>query len=221
MNTIDDRYYVYAHYKADSGEIFYIGKGSENRALQKGMKDRSDFWHRVVNKHGFFHKILHDNLTEEQAFEIERAEIAKHGRIKTGTGTLINLSDGGEGSSGHRWTEEQREAQSKRQIGRPGPVHTEETRRILSEKKKGHSHSSESRVKMSESRKGKKRIFTEAHRRALSESKRNRQRTDKEIEAAKLDSERKTGKKLSPEHCAAISAGKLAASNRKKNSNTL
>ena len=89
-------YYTYAHYKADTGEIFYIGKGKSNRAFNS----RSDHWKNVVNKHGLIVKIIADFEHEVDAFKMEIHLIAMIGRKDKGIGPLINLTDGGDGASG-------------------------------------------------------------------------------------------------------------------------
>jgi hypothetical protein len=98
MANAENIFYVYAHYKADTGEIFYIGKGRDNRAYQKKKTDgRSEWWHRIVNKHGYTIKLLHENLSSEDALAKERELIQYYGRQDISTGPLINLTDGGEG----------------------------------------------------------------------------------------------------------------------------
>ena len=57
-------YYVYAHRKATTGEIFYIGKGTGRRAW--GTIDRNPFWQAVARKHGFTIEIIEDQLQEGQ-----------------------------------------------------------------------------------------------------------------------------------------------------------
>ena len=70
------RSYVYAHLDA-TGKIFYIGKGVGRRAWSP---DRHPLWHRYVGKHleGHFQvRILRDNLSEQEAEEVEAAWIAQ------------------------------------------------------------------------------------------------------------------------------------------------
>lgn len=56
----------------------------------------------------FIEEIMFDNLTEQEAFDIEISAIAFYGRINNGTGILTNLTDGGDGPSGRIVTAEER-----------------------------------------------------------------------------------------------------------------
>ena len=99
-----NNFYVYAHYKPD-GNIFYVGKGYSNRAWSS--KSRNNFWHNTVKKHGEYHVVLlYENLSEKEAFRLEQEEIDFWGRRING-GFLINLTDGGEGKRGYKFTESQ------------------------------------------------------------------------------------------------------------------
>ena len=91
-------FYVYLHKKKTNGEVFYVGKGSGDRAWKK--EGRNEFWKKVVNKHGYDVEIHSNHLQEWYAFELERDLIAYYGRRQLGLGTLVNLSDGGEGTGG-------------------------------------------------------------------------------------------------------------------------
>lgn len=82
--------YVYGHYKADTGELFYVGKGTGNRAWD--IRSRNKHWQSVVKKHGYEVRILADGLTEDEAYKREAAIIAEVGRH-----TLTNKTEGGEG----------------------------------------------------------------------------------------------------------------------------
>jgi hypothetical protein len=68
--------YVYAHIDA-AGNIFYVGKGDERRAWSK---DRHPLWHRYVERHlggAYQVRILQDNLSPDEAEELEAAWIAQ------------------------------------------------------------------------------------------------------------------------------------------------
>lgn len=103
-------YYVYRHIRLDKNEPFYIGIGTKpkrfgglkteySRAydLYKSGK-RSKFWKSVFEKCG---GIQVDIIFESESFdEIDRKEkefIALYGRQDIGSGTLVNLTDGGRG----------------------------------------------------------------------------------------------------------------------------
>jgi hypothetical protein len=80
--------YVYGHYRADSGKLFYIGKGVNRRAWDTTA--RSKHWRNVVNKHGIVVKIIEDNLTEEEAYTREQQLIEE-----IGLNNLVNVRAGG------------------------------------------------------------------------------------------------------------------------------
>lgn len=100
-------HYVYAHYKADTNKLFYIGIGTHknnikykikySRAFSYAKSQRNNLWTSIYNKHGRKVIILYDNLTEKEAKEREIALIAMYGRILNHTGVLCNISGGGEG----------------------------------------------------------------------------------------------------------------------------
>jgi len=88
-------FYTYIHCKADTGEPFYIGKGQGSRHLVKTK--RNNYWNNVVAKHGFTSEILCKWKTEQEALEHEKFLIQCFKDIGT---PLVNLTDGGEGTSG-------------------------------------------------------------------------------------------------------------------------
>ena len=90
-------YYVYIHYKKSNGEPFYVGKGIKNRDTT--LVGRNDFWHHVVNKHDYVVERVANNLTETEALKFEQVLIKSLGRRDLKTGSLVNLTDGGEGTS--------------------------------------------------------------------------------------------------------------------------
>lgn len=89
-------FYVYGHYRADTGEIFYIGKGTGDRAHSKQGRGNT-IWQRISKKHGYRVEYIHENLSEADAFEAERQLIRLYGRLDQRSGILANMTDGGEG----------------------------------------------------------------------------------------------------------------------------
>ena len=102
-----NNFYVYTHHKATDGEVFYVGMGQKNRAYVK--QHRSNWWRGVVNKYGYFVRIHTKGLTQEEAEALEVELITRFGRKDRGEGPLVNLCDGGRGSTNppHKITLEQ------------------------------------------------------------------------------------------------------------------
>lgn len=73
---MENKYYVYAHFRKGQTNPFYVGKGSGNRLNQTG--NRSEFWKRIVAKYGYESKILIDNLSEQDSYKIEIECIAMY-----------------------------------------------------------------------------------------------------------------------------------------------
>jgi len=95
------KYYVYRHFKKGTNIVFYIGIGSQKNYLRAKTKhNRNMFWKNVQKKYGFEYEILIDNLTLSEACELEEFLIKCYGRVDLNTGTLTNLTDGGEGTLG-------------------------------------------------------------------------------------------------------------------------
>jgi hypothetical protein len=132
-----NRFYTYAYLREDRTP-YYIGKGEGNRAYVKHQKGIS----RPKDKSKII--FLKQNLTEEEAFKHEIYMIAVLGRKDLGTGILRNKTDGGEGSSGAVRSEETRKKLSEMKKGENNPNYgkkqSEETKRKLSESIKGENH---------------------------------------------------------------------------------
>lgn len=85
---VDKSFYVYIYYKSD-GTPYYVGKGFGSRAF----KDHG----RVPVPEEKSRITLYENLTESEAFQLERHFCLGFGRLNNHTGTLYNLNDGGYG----------------------------------------------------------------------------------------------------------------------------
>jgi group I intron endonuclease len=149
---MENNCYIYVHYRGDNLSPFYVGKGTrQNKNTYKSIYQRAylkardnKYWNRIVNKVGYHVLIIHDNLTETQAFKMETSYINWFGREN-----LVNFTDGGDGCSGYKHTEE-----AKKKIGEAtsnripwnkglngfegeknnfyGKTHTEETKKKIS-----------------------------------------------------------------------------------------
>lgn len=150
ISTVGSReFYVYA-WLMPCGTPFYIGKGKGAR--DKEFKKKNRIFAGIVQRlqaNGTPPSVvrLSDGLSEQEAFDLERAEIAKHGRRDNGTGILANLTDGGEGLSG--WIADG-SWRAKVSAANMGKTHSDEARRKISEHRTGTKASPEVRKKMSE-----------------------------------------------------------------------
>ena len=94
--------YVYIHTRLDNNEVFYVGIGrlKDYKRAYQTKKSRNPFWHNIVKKTKYEVSIVADNLQWEEACRLEILLIKKYGRKDLHTGTLINLTDGGDGHKG-------------------------------------------------------------------------------------------------------------------------
>ena len=89
-------FYVYKH--TFSNGAVYVGKGSCNRAYK--FSGRNDYWQKLRKKYGKpVVDILHNNLSESTAFELEIKLIKQYEKMGF---ILCNLVAGGKGTSGLR-----------------------------------------------------------------------------------------------------------------------
>lgn len=126
---MENNYCVYFYLREDKTP-YYVGMGRKQRPFAKHAhrQGKGDF--KPDNIDLIF--IVHENLSQEEAYKLEIKYIAEYGRKSDG-GILINLTEGGQGAK-----------------------HNEETRKKLSISHLGKKASEETKRKMSEIRKGKK-----------------------------------------------------------------
>jgi hypothetical protein len=99
--------YVYTHTRLDTNEVFYVGISTQkNFKRAYHLHERSNYWHNIAKKCGLKVSIIFDDLTWEEACIKEKELILKYGRIDLGTGTLVNLTNGGDGNIGGKASEE-------------------------------------------------------------------------------------------------------------------
>lgn len=138
-------FYVY-FWLRDDGTPYYVGKGKGDRAF---VSDQ----HRLRRPVDREFIVLQEYESETEAFEAERFFISYFGRADLSEGCLRNLTNGGDGVSGHIYTPEQllRKADISRQR-----IWTKESRQKARESAKNRLPiSAATRVKMSEAKKGK------------------------------------------------------------------
>lgn len=91
---------VYLHRNKITNEVFYVGMGSDKRPYDKHK--RNLFWNNYVNKYGFSVEIVKTNLSSKEASKEEIRLISLFGRRDLKEGSLVNLSNGGEGAINYK-----------------------------------------------------------------------------------------------------------------------
>jgi len=128
MKQFNNEYYVYIYldirysgeYKYEEYEFnykpFYVGKGKNKRKYSHlKMKDtHNKHKNNIIKKIFELNTIpeiitIKENMSEEEAFELEKKLVKLIGRENIGTGHLTNLTDAGEGTSGAIWSDESKE----------------------------------------------------------------------------------------------------------------
>lgn len=109
---------VYRHIRKDKGVVFYIGYATDRQSHYRPFTydGRNKIWNNISKKTDIVFEILLNNLSDRDALAWEKYLVGLYGKIKDKTGTLANLTDGGEGAN--------------------GLVHSDESRRKMSEAKK-------------------------------------------------------------------------------------
>lgn len=108
----EPKYYVYAWYIKDTKDIFYIGKGCNKRYKIKKRENKA--FMNILENNECDSEILVNNLTEEEAFQLEKIFIAYFKGIFP---NLTNVGKGGEnpprikGKRPEEWTSNIRDAQ--------------------------------------------------------------------------------------------------------------
>jgi|688.fasta_scaffold16777_2 hypothetical protein len=149
---------VYKHIRLDTNEVFYVGIGRTNKRPYNFVK-RSLHHKNIIKKAGVEVEIVCENITWDEACEMEIKLIKEYGRIDLGNGLLINRTDGGEGSRNFVFSEEEKNRRSeyaKRQH-REGKIDYNKISKTLSNKTLSNEH----RKKISEGVKGKNSKLTE------------------------------------------------------------
>jgi predicted XRE-type DNA-binding protein len=138
---------------------FYVGKGSSGRCKEIKWSRNPHFKNKInsIKKLGLEPIIfkLYENLDEYYSFEKEIELISEIGRIDLGTGPLVNMTDGGEGMSGHILSED---SKNKISNGNKNKYVSEETRNKMRKKSLNRSHSKEIRKKIGENNPNSKKI---------------------------------------------------------------
>ena len=96
-------FYIYRHIRIDEQVPFYIGKGTLKKGINPYARSYDSFhrslhWKSIAAK-GYEVEIMMEFDDEEECFAKEREFILLYGRRDLKTGTLVNFTGGGEGTS--------------------------------------------------------------------------------------------------------------------------
>lgn len=111
--------YLYRHIRLDNNEPFYVGIGeysSQHKNIYKrayNKLNRNKYWKNITNKTQYKVEIILDDLTWKEACKKEIEFIALYGRKDLCKGSLVNLTNGGEGIIGQIFSEESKNKMSK------------------------------------------------------------------------------------------------------------
>jgi hypothetical protein len=123
---------VYRHIRLDKNQPFYIGIGNEkSRAYDK--RSRTKQWKNIA-KNGYEVEILFEDIDYEEAKKKEIEFIALYGKKSEKSGTLVNLTSGGDGTLGYKHDKKSIE---KCRVAAKNQVHTLESRLKASLASKG------------------------------------------------------------------------------------
>jgi hypothetical protein len=185
-------YYVYFLRNPDDKGIFYVGKGKGRRMYSHKIIAEQKNSHYSTNLH-LYNKIskflkegkeiiyekIFESSNEQETLNKEIFYISQFGtfyRVEgVKKGKLLNLTKGGEGTSGYKLSEATKKRMSNSKLGKKRSPFSEETiakMRLNATGKPGYwknkKLSEKTKEKMSDIKKGK--TFTESHKKSVSES---------------------------------------------------
>lgn len=123
-----EKYYIYRHIRIDKNEPFYIGIGTKSEQdLKYGYYGRAsakhidnNIWLKIIAKTEWKWEILLESDDKKFISEKEKEFILLYGRKCDNSGTLANLTLGGEENHGYKHTDEAKKKISESQKEKPG-----------------------------------------------------------------------------------------------------
>jgi len=124
-------YYTYIHRYQDTGQVFYVGMSKNKLRMTSKHRSHQPHWYAAIENKEWFAEAVANWNTKEEAESHEQLLIACFRDMKH---PIINLTKGGAGRTGFKWTAEERIKQVPNQIarGKMGGKSTSEAKRISS-----------------------------------------------------------------------------------------
>lgn len=156
---MENKFILYMHISPSNKRYIGITSQLPRERWQNGLGYRNNtHFTNAIKKYGwdnFEHIILFEGLTKEEAELMEKCYIALYDTMNDEKG--YNKTKGGSGTLGYQWTNEDREIRRSRYSGEGNPFygkqHSEETKKKISEAKRGTKLSEEHKRKISENHK--------------------------------------------------------------------
>lgn len=183
-----NKFYVYEHWRPDKDLPFYVGKGKGSRA--QSSVGRNKHYKNIVSKLMAMGmcievRMVECGMDEKSALALEVEKIASWKALGV---KLVNITNGGEGTSGRILSEE-----SKAKISRAASLSN-----------KGRVFSAETRAKISAKHKGQ--VISLSHRMSISRANKTRVLSDESHARMSAAQKAKVVPPFTAEHCARISA---------------
>lgn len=180
--SLEKIFYVYEWYYKNTNEVFYVGKGKNNRYMSRNR--RNSYFLNVLKKekNNVDVRFVKKELTEEEAFKLERQLIAEYksqGQCKT------NFHEGGCGGHTGNYQSLERSRKlsnaAKLRVGKLNPMygktHTNEVKEYLREINQGRKLTEEHRQKLIKANTSRRK--SEEERREISVRMKGRKMSDK------------------------------------------
>lgn len=169
---MDKKYYVYIYRRKDNGNVFYIGKGCNNRDIT--IAGHNNYCRNIANKYGCIIERIYENLTEQEALDLEEKTIKHYVydlnysialdndfelRDRSNEKFLCNHTLGGEGTIGtHRMSDKEKEKRRNKFLGDKNIAKRVDVREKLSKHAKENNSFARTDVKEKIAKKTKERL---------------------------------------------------------------
>ena len=124
-------FYTYIHRYQDTGQVFYVGMSKNKSRMTSKQRLHQPHWYAAIENKEWFAEAVANWNTKEEAESHEQLLIACFKDMKH---PIINLTKGGAGRTGFKWTAQEHKKQlvNQQERGRKGGLISSEAKRISS-----------------------------------------------------------------------------------------